>query len=79
MSQITQTTPGTGAPPIETITGNTGGAVGPNGSGNINFTGDNTTGLTVVGTPCTNSLVISASDATTSQKGVVTLATNAQA
>ena len=79
MSQITWQHSGTGAPPIETITGNTGGAVGPSASGNINFTGDNTTGITVVGTPGTNSLVISAADATESQKGVVELATNSEA
>ncbi len=43
---------------IQTVTGNSGGAVGP-ASGNINIVGDGTT-ATVVGNPGTNTLTISA-------------------
>jgi hypothetical protein len=43
---------------VETITGNTGGAVGPNGLDNINVIGDGTT-ITVAGNPGTNTLTIS--------------------
>jgi hypothetical protein len=42
----------------ETITGNSGGAVGPNLSSNINFVGDGTT-ITIVGSPSTNTLTAS--------------------
>ncbi len=50
---------------VETLTGNSGGAVGPDGSNNINVVGDGTT-IDVVGTPGTNTLTISsiAADAT---------------
>ena len=44
---------------VETFTGNSGGAVGPDGSKNINLVGDGTT-ITVVGNPGTNTLTISA-------------------
>lgn len=43
---------------IETLTGNTGGAVGPDGAFNINVVGDTTT-ITVAGNPGTNTLTIS--------------------
>ena len=43
---------------VETLTGNTGGAVGPSGSNNINVVGDGTT-LTVQGTAATNTLTVS--------------------
>jgi hypothetical protein len=43
---------------VETLTGNTGGAVGPNGSDNINIVGDGTT-IEVTGNPGTNTLTIS--------------------
>src|ERR1700676_189959 len=59
MSQITvaakSIAPGTY---VETLTGNTGGAVGPNGSGNINVVGDGTS-ITDVGNPGTNTLTFS--------------------
>lgn len=48
---------GTGALPIETITGNSGGAVGPDGFGNVDITG--TTPINIVGNPGTNSLAVS--------------------
>lgn len=48
-------------PDIETITGNSGGAVGPDGSFNINLIGDGSL-VTVTGDPPTNTLTISVSD-----------------
>lgn len=42
---------------VETLTGNSGGAVGPDGSQNINILGDEV-GVTVVGNPGTNTLTI---------------------
>lgn len=68
-----------GGPVIETITGNTGGGVGPSGTFNINILGNNSSGINVVGNPGTNTLTITAFQATTTQEGTVTLATNAQA
>ncbi len=44
---------------VETLTGNSGGAVGPDGSNNINVVGDGTT-IDVTGNPGTNTLTISA-------------------
>lgn len=44
---------------VITLTGNSGGAVGPDGGGNINVVGDGTT-VTVAGNPGTNTLTISA-------------------
>lgn len=79
MSYVGRYIVGTGGNPIDTVTGNTGGAVGPDGVDNINFTGNTTTGITVAGNPGTHALVINASDATETQKGVVELATNAEA
>lgn len=64
---------------LETITGNTGGAVGPDASHNINLTGNNSSGINIVGNPATHSLSVVAYQATTSQQGTVLLATNAQA
>lgn len=43
---------------VETLTGNTGGPVGPDGSNNINVIGDGV-GITIVGNPGTNTLVAS--------------------
>ncbi len=43
---------------IETLTGNSGGAVSANGAGNINVVGDGTT-ITIVGNPGTNTLTAS--------------------
>ena len=56
MSQIQKLFDGTVKPDIETITGNSGGAVGPNGAFNINIVGG--TGITVTGNPATNTLTI---------------------
>lgn len=49
---------GGGSGTVETLQGNTGGAVGPNGAGNIIVKGDGTT-ITVSGNPATNTLTIS--------------------
>lgn len=73
------TTSGSGAPPVETLTGNSGGAVGPDGAFNINVLGNNTTGINVVGMPGTNTLSIVGIQATTTQRGTVELATDAEA
>jgi hypothetical protein len=70
---------GTGAAAIETLTGNSGGPVGPDASFNINILGNNTTGINVVGSPGTNTLSIVGIQATTSQRGTVLLASDAQA
>ena len=43
---------------MQTLTGNSGGAVGPNGSNNINFVGDGTS-INIVGNPGTNTLTAS--------------------
>jgi hypothetical protein len=64
---------------LETLTGNSGGPVGPDAGFNINILGNNTTGINVVGMPGTSTLSIVGLQATTSQRGTVTLATNAQA
>ena len=58
MSQIIRYTNGTVNPDIETLTGNSGGPVGPDGAFNINVVGDGTT-VDVVGNPGTNTLTIS--------------------
>jgi len=61
MSQQGQLDSGGSTPTIvETLTGNTGGAVGPDGANNINVVGDGTT-ANVAGNPGTNTLTISAS------------------
>lgn len=65
-----------GIPGIETVTGDSGGAVGGSGSpSNINIIGDSVQGTVVNGTPGTSTEQITVLDATTTQKGVVTLPT----
>lgn len=44
---------------VSTLTGNSGGAVGPDGMGNINVVGDNSKGINIVGTPGSNILTAS--------------------
>lgn len=58
MSQAGSFIKGGGPAVVETLTGNTGGAVGPDGSNNINVVGDGTT-ATVAGNPGTHTLTIS--------------------
>ena len=48
---------------VESLTGNSGGSVGPT-IGNINVVGDESTGITVVGTPGSSTLTISATGGT---------------
>ncbi len=69
---------GTVLPDIETLTGNAGGAVGPDGAFNIDILGENAQGINIVGTPGSNLLTVSGINSTTAQIGVVELATNAE-
>lgn len=69
---------GTPSADVETLTGNSGGAVGVDAAQNIDIQGDNTQGIDIVGTPASNLLTVSGIDSTTSQKGVVELATSAE-
>jgi len=69
---------GTGMP-IQTITGNTGGPVGPDASNNFNLLANTTMGITTVGTPATNQINIIALQSSTTQIGTIQLATNAEA
>ena len=73
------TTSGSGAPPVETVTGNSGGPVGPDGSFNLTLVGNNTSGINIVGTPGTNTLTVVGIQATTTQRGTSELATSAEA
>jgi len=57
MSQAGMFENGSAAPNIEFVTGNAGGAVGPDGLFNINIVGSG--GITVTGNPGTNTLTIS--------------------
>ena len=59
--------------------GNTGGDVMPNGANQLFIVGNNTFGINVVGNPATNTLTVTSLQATTTQEGTITLATNAQA
>lgn len=70
---------GSGAPPVETVTGNDGIAVGPDVMYNLNLLGNNTQGINVTGNAGTSTLTIAGIDATTTQKGVLETATNAGA
>lgn len=70
---------GSGGPVVETLTGNSGGPVGPDAAFNIDILGNTSTGITVVGNAGTHTLTIVAAQATTTQLGTIELATNAQA
>lgn len=65
MSQSGRYLAGTGGAPIETLTGNSGGAVGANGSGNINLLGSGE--ISIVGVPASNELTVSLSNGTNGQ------------
>jgi hypothetical protein len=56
MSQIAKLAEGTGKPDVETLTGNTGGPVGPDGAFDIRVVGS--AGILVVGNPVTHTLTI---------------------
>ena len=70
MSQIQKLFDGTIKPDIETLTGDVGGAVGPNGAFNISLL--TTDGLTTTGTPLTNTITISPADDLAALEGLVT-------
>ncbi len=63
----------------ETITGNSGGAVGPDGTGNINIVGSNITGINIVGDPGTSTLTVSGIPSTSTQVGTTRYSTNTEA
>jgi len=63
----------------ETLTGNSGGPVSPDAGFNINVVGNNSTGINIVGNPGLNTLTVVGIQATTAQRGTVTLATDAEA
>lgn len=56
MSQISKPAENTPTPEIETLTGNSGGAIGPDGSFNVNIVGSG--GIIVTGTPASHTLTI---------------------
>lgn len=67
MSQAGRFSTGTPAPgTVLTLTGNTGGPVGPDGGGNIDVVGDGTT-VNVAGNAGTNTLTISVDDSVSTQ------------
>lgn len=69
---------GSGGAVIETLTGNSGGPVGPDATFNIDLVGNNTSGINIVGSPGLNRLTVVALQGTTTQRGTLTLATNAE-
>lgn len=69
---------GAGSPGIDTVTSNSGGAVSPDGVGNLDLLGDNTSGINIVGTPASNLQTVSGIQASESQRGTVELATSAE-
>ena len=69
---------GTGVP-AETLTPNSGGAVSPDSSFNINVLGDNTTGITTVGNLSPNTFTIEGLASSTTQVGTTRYATNTEA
>lgn len=71
-------TAGSGAPPVESITGNSGGAVTPDASFNIDLLGTNATGIDIVGTPASSLLTVIGIAASETQVGTVELATAAE-
>lgn len=62
-----------------TLTGNNGLPVAPDGSNNISLLGDTSQGVTITGTPGTHTLTTTVADASTLQKGVSLLSTDAEA
>lgn len=66
---------GAGSPGIDTITSNSGGAVSPDGGGDLDLLGDNTSGINIVGTPASNLQTVFGLQSSESQRGTVELAT----
>lgn len=63
---------------IQTLTGNSGGAVSPDGAGNIDVLGNNSTGIDIVGTPGSFLLTVIGLAASTTQVGTIGIATDAE-
>jgi len=79
MSQAgANSTKGSGGDPLETLSGNSGGPVGPDGSFNVDILGNNVSGLEIVGTPASNLLTIIGLPSSETQVGTVELATAAE-
>ena len=71
---------GSGAPPVETISGNDGTPVGPNPvTFNLSLVGNNATGINIGGNPGTFTLTVSGIPSSTTQVGTTRYATNAEA
>lgn len=60
---------------IEFLTGNSGGPIGPDLSGNIDILGNNTTGINIVGNAGTNTLTVLGLPSSTTQIGTTAFAT----
>lgn len=69
---------GSGASVVETLTGNSGGPVSPDGVFNIDILGNNSSGINVIGTPASNLLTIIGLQSSETQRGTVELATAAE-
>lgn len=67
---------GGGGGEILSLTGNSGGAVSGDGSGNVNVVGDNTTGINTVGNLVANTLTLQGIASSTTQVGTTAYATN---
>ena len=76
MSQMGKFSGGILGIPINTITGNIGGAVGPDAFSNVDLLGSSP--ITVTGNPAAWTLTITVDSATTTSEGVVELATDAE-
>lgn len=73
----TRSSGSSGGTVVETLTGNSGGAVSPNATFNLNILANTTMGITTVGTPALNQINIVGIQATTTQIGVTALSSNA--
>jgi len=69
---------GSGGSGVNSLTGNSGGAVPADGSDNINVVGSNVTGINIVGNPGTNTLTASGIASSSTQVGTTRFATNAE-
>lgn len=69
---------GSSSSAVQTLTGNSGGAVSPDGAGNIDVLGNNSSGIDIAGTPASNLLTVVGLAASETQQGTVELATAAE-
>lgn len=74
---LSSTGSGSGSP-VETLTGNSGGPVPPDAAFNINVLGNNGVGIDIVGNAGTNTLTVMGLPSSTTQIGVIEIATNAE-